>query len=177
MQTQKKEYKPPKRLTYFFWNGHLMKRLRVNPPRNEVFCWDFEDDKEVVMVWSHVKVHYEKAFTITDVANIFGCRRELIKHYVNQGFIRRPKRARTLKANAKGALGKWYFSRSMVLELHDFMLNRHVGSEKEFKPGKYKTAFGILSRAELISIIDQRPVVQIVDKDGNAKPIWTESIW
>lgn len=161
-----------KPLRYFYVNSDLHKVLRVVRPQDFVEAWNYRLGKRVGYVWSDVRKRMESAFTMQQVSNMIGRHRVQIENYILAGDIKAPQRIYTLDGEKKP--GKYFFSESDVLDLHDYLLTIHVGRPRKdgkITPGKMPT------KAELRAMMKHDVVTYVKTSDNEFKPIWKEVDW
>lgn len=162
-----------KKLTYFFWDGKLHRRLRIVPGRNELFAWCYQDEREVQFVYSHIKFHHEPAFTTRQVCQFFDRSRMSIERDIQAGAIRRPELSYSL--DEKRWPSKYWWSKSQVYEYHDYLLNVHRGRPRT--DGRVTPASKLPSRNELRAMMEDNVTILIQDEDGNVFPAFRETMW
>ncbi len=169
--------KPGKRssskpIRYFYLNSDLHRVLRVTRPADLVEAWNFREGKRVTYVWSDVRKRMERAFTLQEVCKLIGRHRVQIENYILDGKIRAPQRIYSLDENRTP--GKYYFSESDVLGVHDFLLTVHIGRPRrdgKVTPGKMPT------KAELRALMKHDVMTYIKTDDNEFRPVWKEVEW
>lgn len=171
-RTDKGKRSSSKPLKYFYINGDLHRVLRVVRPSDLVEAWNYPLGKRVGYIWSDVKKRKENAFTLQEVCSMVGRHRVQVELYILEGKIKTPQRIYTLDGDKKP--GKYFFSESDVLDLHDYLLTVHIGRPRKdgkITPGKMPT------KAELRAIMKHDLVTYVKTDDNEFKPIWKEIEW
>lgn len=161
-----------KPLRYFFINQDLHKVLRVVRPQDFMEAWNFREGKRTGYIWSDVRKRMENAFTMQQVGQMVGRTRVQIENYILEGKIKTPQRIYTLDERKKP--GKYLFSETDVLALHDYLLTVHIGRPRKdgkITPGKMPT------RAELRAMLKHNIITYVKTDDNEFKPIWKEIDW
>jgi hypothetical protein len=115
----------------------------------------------------------EKAYTITEVANILNRHRMTIDKYIRDGIIRTPERS--YKIDGKfDSYGKYFFSEKEVLELHDYCSTVSVGRPR--KDGLVNSS-GLPTRSEVRSMLKETSTLYIKNDSGEFIPVWKENVW
>ena len=167
----RKRRKRPK-VNYFFLNSELHRVLRVITGEDFVEAWNYPQGKRVGYVWSDTRKHMEKAFPLSKVGEMIGRTRVQLMNYVKEGGIITPQRAYTLDGEKKP--GKYLFSESDVLALHDYMMTIHVGRPR--KDGRI-TPPQIPSKAELRAMMRHDTMLYLKSSDGELRPVYKEIDW
>jgi hypothetical protein len=168
----RKRRRPHQRVRYFYLNGHLHKVLRIIRAEDFVEAWDYTDGKAVGFIWSDVRKRMEKAMPMNEVSTIIGRHRVQIQNYILDGMIQTPQRLYTLDSRRKP--GKYMFSETDVLKLHDYLLTVHVGRPR--KDGRITP--GLLpSKAELRAAMRHNIITYVKTGDNEFAPAWKEPDW
>lgn len=161
-----------KRVNYFYLNSDLHKVLRVLRAVDLVEAWNFREGKRKSYVWSDVRKRMEGAFTMQQVAAMIGRHRVHLENYVLDGKIRTPQRIYSLDENR--VPGKYFFSETDVMELHDYLLTVHRGRPR--KDGRITPGIKI-TKAELRALMRHDTVTYVKNADGEFTPLWKEVDW
>lgn len=161
-----------KSVRYFYINGDLHRVLRITRPSDFVEAWNYPQAKRMGYVWSDVRKRMEKAFTLQQVCAMVGRHRVQVELYILEGKIKTPQRIYTLDGEKKP--GKYFFSESDVLDLHDYLLTVHIGRPR--KDGKI-TPRDMPTRAEMRALMKHDLVTYVKNEDGEFSPIWKEIEW
>lgn len=135
-------------------------------------AWCYREGKRKGYVWSDVRKRMEVALPIAEVAKLIGRHRVQIENYILKGFIKSPQRVYTLDGNAKP--GKYMFSESDVMGLHDYLLTVHIGRPRRdgrITPGRMP------SKAELRAMMRHDTMTYVKNADGEFTPVWKEVDW
>jgi len=161
-----------KSVRYFYVNSDLHRVLRIIRPSDLVEAWNYRLGKRVGYVWSTTRKQMETAFTMQQVSTMIGRHRVQIENYILAGDIKTPQRAYTLDGEKKP--GKYLFSESDVLDLHDYLLTVHIGRPRKdgkITPGKMPT------KAELRAMMKHELVTYVKNSENEFTPIWKEVDW
>ncbi len=161
-----------KPLRYFYINGDLHKVLRVVRPADLVDAWNYKTQKTVVYIWSDVLKKMERAFTLQEVCKMIGRHRVQVEWYILHGKIRTPQRLYAF--NDERSPGKYMFSETDVLAVHDYLLTVHIGRPRKdgkITPGKMPT------KVELRAIMKHDIVTYVKTENDEFRPIWKEVEW
>lgn len=161
-----------RRIRYFYLNGDLHKVLRVNRPQDFVEAWNYREGKVMGYVWSDVKKRMEKAMTMIEVGKLVNRHRVQIQNYILAGLIEAPQRQYTLDERRKP--GKYMFSETDVMKLHEYLLTVHRGRPR--KDGRI-TASHLPTRSELAALMKHDIMTYVKVGDGEFVPAWKEPEW
>ncbi len=114
----------------------------------------------------------ERAFTLQQVCSMIERHRVQVELYILNGKIRTPQRIYSLDDVKKP--GKYFFSESDVLDLHDYLLTVHIGRPR--KDGKI-TPRPMPTRAELRAVMKHDMITYVKTDDDKFSPIWKEIEW
>lgn len=161
-----------KKPRYFYLNNELHKVLRVNRPEDLVYAWSYPQEKRVAYVWSATQKTMQRAFSVTDVANILSRNPRVIKRYILEGAI--PKIQKTYSIDERKSPGKYFFSEDDVRMLYDYLSTMNIGKpRKDGIPVRYP----LPSKAELEAMLRQDTVLYIKDQTGEFAPVWKQPDW
>lgn len=162
-----------KRIRYFFLNNDLHKTIHINRSSDLIVAWNYPQKRRASYSWSDAQKNMEKAYSITDVANMLNRHRMTIDKYIRQGLIKTPQRMYKIDGKFNSA-GKYMFSEKDILELHEYCSTISKGRPR--KDGLINTS-GLPSRSEVKAMIKQSSVLYVKDDDGNFIPVWKENAW
>lgn len=162
-----------KRIRYFFLNGDLHKTIHINRSSDLIVAWNYPLKRRTSYSWSDAQKNMEKAYSITEVANMLNRHRMTIDKYIRQELIKTPQRLYKIDGKFNSA-GKYMFSEKDILDLHEYCSTISKGRPR--KDGLINTS-GLPSRSEVKAMIKQSSVLYIKDDDGNFIPVWKENIW
>jgi hypothetical protein len=163
---------PNKRVKYFYLNSDLHKVLRIIRAQDFVEAWSYPEAKRKGYVWSDVRKRMETAVPLAQVATLIGRHRVQIENYILNGHIKTPQRIYTLDGEKKP--GKYMFSESDVMDLHDYLLTVHIGRPRKdglITPGRMPT------KSELRAMMRHDTVTYVKTHDGEFTPVWREVDW
>jgi hypothetical protein len=162
-----------KRIGYFFVNGLLHKTLNVNRGQDLITAWCYSEKRRVSYVWSDTQKNLEKAYTITQVADMLGRHRMTIDKYIRNGYIRTPQRTYIIDGKFD-KLGKYMFSERDILDLHEYFCSVSVGRPR--KDGVINS-LNLPTRSELKAALKTASVLYIKNDEGDFVPVWKENTW
>lgn len=154
-------------LTFFFLNGKLYKRLRINRPADTIEVWCYLDERRVVLTYSEVRKNYEPAFSTAEVAEMLGKNSRVVERYARSGNIPEPTMAYSLTKKMYRDSYKW--SGEDIMNLHGYLLTVHRGRPRT--DGKITPA-QMPNAKELRALIHQENVLYVRNKDGQFVPTW-----
>lgn len=125
-------------------------------------AWNYPEKRRKMYVWSDCQRRMQKAFTITQVAELLNKHRMTIDEYVREGWVRTPQRTYRLET---GAPGKFMFSEDEVLELYEFALERAKSSKD------------MMSMSEMEALVRRGQMLYTKTEDGELVPLWKEKHW
>jgi hypothetical protein len=161
-------HRKKKRLRYFYIDGKLHKVIHVNRPKNIVTTFSYPDGDYRQYQWTYIKRHHQRAYGVTDVANLVGRNRRYIARLMHQGEIKSPQKAYSLTTPDRFT---YYFNEEDVLEIQDYFANVHWGRKRKdglITPGP------VPNRSELRAMMNDDIMMYMKGPDGSFKPIWRE---
>ena len=161
----------PKRITYFYLNSDLHKVLRVNRAQDFVEAWNYRERRVMGYIWTDVKKRMERALSLLEVADLFDRHRVQIQNYILDGVIPRPQQTYSLTT---GARGKYFFSETDVMRLHDYLLTVHHGRPR--KDGWINTG-PLPTKAELRAALRHNIINYVKNAEGEFVVAWKEPEW
>lgn len=164
--------RPNKRVKYFYLNSDLHKVLRIVRAQDYVEAWSYREGKVKGYVWSDVRKRMENAIPLMKVSELIGRHRVQIENYILRGNIRTPQRLYSLDESRKP--GKYMFSESDVMDLHDYLLTVHIGRPRA--DGRI-TPKNMPSKSELRAMMRHDTVTYVKTSDGEFTPVWKEVDW
>lgn len=162
-----------KRLRYFFLNGNLHKTIHINRSSDIIVAWCYPDKKRTSYSWSDTQKNMERAYSISEVANMLSRHRMTIDKYIRRGLIKSPQRMYKIDGKFNSA-GKYMFSEKDILDLYEYCSTVSRGRPR--KDGLV-TSTGLPTKSELKSALKQQSVLYVKDEDGNFIPVWKENMW
>ena len=170
---RKKGKRVSKRIRYFFLNDSLHKTIHINRSSDLIVAWSYPDKKRISYSWSDAQKNMERAYTITEVANMLNRHRMTIDKYIRRGLIKTPQRI--YKIDGKfNSIGKYMFSEKDIISLHEYCSTVSRGRPR--KDGLVNTV-GLPSKTEIRSIMKDKSVLYVKDEEGNFIPVWKENVW
>lgn len=156
--------------SYFFLDGTLYKVIRIVKTRDQVYAWDFQQAKRVLLSWSWLQRSKEYAFTVAATARLIDRPKKRIELAIRDGLISPPHQAYHFKTgNPTGT----YYSESHILDIHEAFSNMHKGHPR--KDG-INVPSDMPSRQELLNMMDHK-IVTYVKTGDKFVPIWKAGTW
>lgn len=156
-----------KPLTYFYLNGLLHRKLRINRAQDEIITWCYPLAKRVTYTYSQVIRNKEPAFTTSQVCDMIGRRRTVVESSLTEGEVDRPQYTYALDDPEKKNY-KYMWSEKDIMSLHDYLLTKHRGRPRN---DGLIIPQAMPSKRELRAIIRQEELFYVKDGD-EFKPIW-----
>lgn len=162
-------------LTYFYWDGHLCKKLSVSRMDNLLYAWDYKDNRRVSILLSNFKKNRKPAYTTPAVKQLIGMSIDRLYFALNSGKI--PKPARPVRRDEEEHIDKlrrkgYMWSEEDIMNLHDWVTSLHkMRPRKDGLPRKRPRT---KSKAEIRSKISGNPQTFVQTEDGRFVPIWKE---
>ncbi len=150
-----------KRIRYFYIDGELHRVLQIRRPQDLVTAWNFPKGRRFMYVWSDVQRRMQKAFTVTEVANMLGRHRMTVDECIRENYI--PKPGRTYRLETK-APGRFMLSEDDVLRLHEYFLD-------------CPRMPNLPTREEVKAMLKTGRVLYALGADGEYVPVWKEQAW
>lgn len=165
MSTTKRAKTTP--LRYFFYNGELHKKIRINRPTDSIVAWSYPRGHTVKLVYSQVRRNGEKAFSTRQVSELIERSIRTVKGIVEAGMIPAPQMTYGIDENRNSYA--YYWSEKDIMNLHEYLLTVHRGRPRkdgEITPGDMPSA------AELRAAIRQGTVFYVKTASGEFVPTW-----
>lgn len=162
--------RPPKMLRFFFWDGKLHRTLFIDRPRNTIIAFCYDDKKKVQFVYSHIRVHRERAWRTSEVAKLMNRSRVTVQRYISEGLVSRPAMTYSMDDDEKyKGIGFW--TAKQIFDLHDMLL-------EPAPPGKRSRAsHNVPSRMELVAKMEEGVSYVVEDSEGNRTRAFKETMW
>jgi hypothetical protein len=162
-----------RKVRFFFWNGQLHKVLRISYPQNLVEAWCFSEKKTVALLYSDWKRNAGLALRTMQVGKMLNISREAIERTLHQDEIREPERSYALDGRYR--YRDMWWSEANVLELHDALMNRHVGRPR--KDGKITPNQKLPTTAEIKAMFRNQETLYAKTIDGTFVPMFDGPKW
>ncbi len=170
MAAKRYKQKAPTMLRYFFWDDKLHRTLHIDRPRNILIAWSYDDGKKVQFVYSHIKVHRQRAWRTSDVARLVNRSKSTLNRYIRSGGIKAPVKSYSMDGDEK-YIGIGFWQAKDIYALHDFMLEQPMLGKRA--AADYRTP----SRMELTAKMEEGTSYVIVDDEGNKTRAFKETLW
>lgn len=157
-------------LTYFYYEGELYRKIRIDRPANIVWATRVRDGVEVTLSHTDWKRKRGKAFDTQEVSKIINRAPGRLYFYINMGRIKAPQRTSPVKKFDGSARYLW--SEEDILNLHDYLVS--VGSTRVTKSGYTVPARNLPNRAEVKAQIGRGTVLYVKTDSGEFVPTWKE---
>lgn len=156
-----------KGITYFYLNGLLHKKLRINRANDEIITWCYPLAKRVTYTYSQVIKNKEPAFTTSQVCDMIGRKRNVLEVALARGEIQMPQYTYAID-NPDRRKYRHMWSESDIMSLHDVLSTRHRGRPRN---DGLIIPQAMPSKRELRAMIRQQEIFYVKDGD-EFKPIW-----
>ena len=155
-------------LRYFFWEGKLHRTLITDPARNTLTAWCYDDAKKVQFVYSHIRVHRERAWRTSEVLKMLNRSRPTMARYVLNGKVRPPVKSYSLDGKNYPGIGWW--RAKDIYAFHEALLEPN-------EKGELRAKAGIPSRMELTAMMEEGASYILRDNEGNETRVFRETLW
>lgn len=158
--------KRPK-LRYFFLNGKLHKKLRINRGADLLVAWNYPDSKKATYVYSDVIRMHEKAFTTAEVCEMVNRKIMTIENAWKNGMIEKPQHTYGLDENKN--LYQYFWQEAEIMELLRYLSTVHKGRPRN--DGEV-TPVNLPTPRELRAMIHNEAVLYYKNDSGEFVPSW-----
>lgn len=158
------KHRAPGMVRWFFWNDELHRTTFVDRPKNLVYAWNYPQRKKVQFVYSHIRVHNEKAWTNKEVARLLGRSTKTLQRAVYDGAVKKPYKTYSLDGDPN-YFGRQFWQSKDVYEVHSWLI------EKE------RSRQDLPTRLELAAKMEEGVSYLIQDKDGKSVRVFKEQMW
>lgn len=150
-------------LRYFYINGDLHKKLRINRAADMITAWNYPQSKRVGYIYSDVQSRMQRAYSVSQVAILFKRHKRSINRYLFEDLIQRPQK--TYSLDERKIPGVYYFSEDDIKSLREYLstLSTNVGY--------------VPTISELESMIKNETVLYIKNEYGDFVPVWKQPEW
>jgi len=161
----------PGKKNVWFLNGDLVKKHYFNQANGIVSVYNVTKDRVENCLLSDFKKNRQRAYSITETAELVNRHKKYLPHLMKTGVIPYPTGAQ--KDGVRGWRVRAYYSESQVKEIRDILASYHIG-----RPRKD----GLVSN-------DITPTVQELNRrmgdgmltytrteDGRFIPVWSETV-
>jgi hypothetical protein len=167
--------KVPQELRYFYLNGKLYHLLQVKRYPNLCTAWDYSNKERVVFQWSEVQREAQKAYSVGQVAGMIGVSRMTLYRWEREGLIRKPLLAKgigdTIDKDTFGEATKWrWYSPDDIMAIYDAIMDRYDGEP-------HPQLENLVLKTELISRLNDSPVLYFKNESGEFSPVWKAPDW
>lgn len=155
----------------WFLNGNLIRLHHTSRSTNIVSLYNITQDKMETCFLSDFKKNRQKAYTVSQTADLVNRHRKYIPRLIKQGIIPEP-----VGSSLNGKTGfqiRSYYSEEQVKEIRDILASIHIGQPR--KDGL--TTNNITpSIQELTRRMGNGILIYTKTEDGKFIPVWSESI-
>ena len=133
--------KKSRKLTYFYLNGKLHRKLHINRGADTLTAWCYPDHCRVAYTYSDVLRRHNKAFTTMEVCKMLMRGRTKVEMAIVDGMIERPQHTYSLNENKR--MYKYMWSEADVMAAHAYFSTVHRGRPRHdglVTPQKLPTA-------------------------------------
>jgi hypothetical protein len=163
--------KRPK-LTYFFLNGELHRKLGVNRGKDQLKAWNYTRRELSTYPYTDALRRYEKAFTTTEVCKMVNRGKQTVELAILRGMIERPQSTYALEG--KGQMFQYMWSEKDILELLDYLSTVHRGrprADGDIRPQHLPTP------REIRAMIHEEGVTLYIKQGDTFIPSWKAKEW
>jgi hypothetical protein len=151
--------------TYFYLDGILHKRVRVNRALNIVYCIKFPECDRVAYPWTEVKKRQKRALRISEVALLVDRSPRSVHTAFMEDKIPKPQKAIT-----KTGAGYWYFfSEDDVMTVRDYFAQLHRGRPRK---DKMITSWNVPTKEQLREAMGKTRALYVKNDEGEIVPVW-----
>lgn len=157
----------PSKLTYFYLNGKLHKKLLINRAADTIITWCYPDGKRITYTYSDVIKNRSRAFTTAEVAKLLNRGLSTLEAAMYGDNFPLPQYTYGIDENRNRY--KYMWSENDIMTAHDYFLTQHRGRPRNdgiIVPQKMP------SKRELRAMIRQDIVTYIKTDDGQLIPTW-----
>lgn len=157
------------RLTYFFLNGELHKKVHINRGEDHLVAFNYDQGKMVGYSYTDARKRAEKAWSTNEVAKMVNRTRLPLETAILSGAIEAPPKTYSFDERGQGNYFGYKWSEKHILELHRYLRSLHRGAPR--KDGLI-TPWPLPTERELRAMIRQETVLYVKNDDGEFVPTW-----
>lgn len=162
-----------KRLTYFFLNGDLHKKIHINRGADLITAWNYPQHKRVGYSYSDVKRNGERGFKTSEAARMLRRTRLTLEHAIMNGDIEAPQKTYGIASfdgvKSKGEPYQYIWSEDDVMAMHAFLCTVHKGRPRN---DGLVTPWNLPTAREVRAMINQEVVLYVKNDKGDFVPTW-----
>ena len=151
--------------SFFFLDGVLHRRLRVNRSLNIVYCMKYPERDTVAYPWTDVKKRQKKALRMSEVAKMINRHPRRVYQAFMDDKIPQP-------ARCVGKSGRtyWYmFNEDDVMDIRDYFASIHRGRPRK---DKMITTHNVPTREEVRVSLGKAKALYVRNDEGEMVPVW-----
>jgi hypothetical protein len=155
----------------WFLNGDLVRVHHLNKSNGIMSVYNITKDRVESCLISDFKKNREKAFTVSETADLVNRHKKYMPDLMKRGVIPFPTGSQ--KGGERGWQIRSYYSESQVYEIRDILATYHMG-----RPRKDKLITNDITptRQELTRRMGDGILTYTKTEDGRFIPVWSESI-
>jgi hypothetical protein len=147
---------------WFFIDGRLHKRLRVDRSNDLLHCWDFGTQREVAYSLYAAKLKMRPCYSTKQASEFLNRYKFTLLRYVEDGSLREPAMA-LLPNQKRQKTTRYRWSEDDIMAARDFLATMK-NDEAPAKP--------VPSRRELRALLNDEETLYVKGPDGNFVPTW-----
>jgi hypothetical protein len=152
------------RLRYFFLNGELHKKVRINRGADLLVAYNYTRHKQARYTYTDTLRHHERAFTTKEVAWMLNRERKVLNDAIQKSMIRMP----AYSYSEAGNKASYFWREKDIMEVHAYLATIHRGRPR--KDGE-TTPQDMPTPRELKALIHNEEVLAI-KKGDTYVPRW-----
>jgi hypothetical protein len=156
---------PQRSQFYFFLNGDLHRRLRVNRGKDLLVAWNYPEHKKVTLNYTDVQRRKKKAFTTKEAAGFVNRSWISLAKALGNGDVPQPQYSYSLETGRKK---EYWWSEEDILGLLDYYASLYKGRPR--KDGN-NIAWNLPTPRELRALINDEDVLYVKRGDSFV-PTW-----
>jgi hypothetical protein len=155
----------------WFLNGDLVRVHHLNKSNGIMSVYNITKDRVESCLIADFKKNREKAFTVSETADLVNRHKKYMPDLMKRGVIPFPTGSQ--KGGERGWQIRSYYSESQVYEIRDILATYHMG-----RPRKDKLITNDITptRQELTRRMGDGILTYTKTEDGRFIPVWSESI-
>ena len=155
----------------WFLNGDLVRVHHLNKSNGIMSVYNITKDRVESCLIADFKKNREKAFTVSETADLVNRHKKYMPDLMKRGVIPHPTGSQ--KGGSTGWQVRSYYSESQVREIRDILASYHIG-----RPRKDKLITNDMTptKQELTRRMGDGILTYTRTEDGRFIPIWSESI-
>lgn len=162
----KRNSRVKKRLTYFYLNGDLHRKIHANKGEDVFRAWNYPKHQLIIASYSDVRRRAEAAYTTTEAAGLLNRTRLTLERAILDGHIDPPQHTYGLETGNKF---KYMWHEDDIWEMHAYLSTVHGGRPR--KDGLV-TPYNLPTPQELRARLNQEVTLYVKNGAGEFVPTW-----